>query len=499
MYIGKRKPHKKTRKNKKTQRHKKTLKGGKVLASGGFGCIFRPALKCQKEEMRSTNGVSKLMKKKYAVKEYNEIVKYLPELEKIPNYKNYFLIDGFSICDPQPLSSEDLQNFNKKCKALTKHGYTMKNVNKNLNKLNVISMPYGGINVDKFIKSTNLDYKKMHSLNQSLKMLLTNGIIPMNKKGIYHGDIKDSNVLVQEEDEETLFTRLIDWGLSTKIDSATEKKVPRILLNRPFQFNVPFSNILFNDVFTKMYDEFLKNNPNPDYIVIRSFVINYTVAWIDERGPGHLKTLNSIFREMFENTLTNIDAKFKEDIIEYEYTFYFIFEYLTQILFKFTRNNKFDSMDYFSTVFLKNIDVWGFVIIYVSIFEYLYDNYKKLNEVELDIIKTIKNMIFLLFKSSTEPIDIDSLEPMIDKLDELFLKASKQKTIVRSIKSVSSASSASNSSKKSSSKTKSKSKSKSKTKSKTATVTVTRKNTLNRGGGSVIKYYDDLKNGSSSE
>ena len=499
MYIGKRKPHKKTRKNKKTQRHKKTLKGGKVLASGGFGCIFRPALKCQKEEMRSTNGVSKLMKKKYAVKEYNEIVKYLPELEKIPNYKNYFLIDGFSICDPQPLSSEDLQNFNKKCKALTKHGYTMKNVNKNLNKLNVISMPYGGINVDKFIKSTNLDYKKMHSLNQSLKMLLTNGIIPMNKKGIYHGDIKDSNVLVQEEDEETLFTRLIDWGLSTKIDSATEKKVPRILLNRPFQFNVPFSNILFNDVFTKMYDEFLKNNPNPDYIVIRSFVINYTVAWIDERGPGHLKTLNSIFREMFENTLTNIDAKFKEDIIEYEYTFYFIFEYLTQILFKFTRNNKFDSMDYFSTVFLKNIDVWGFVIIYVSIFEYLYDNYKKLNEVELDIIKTIKNMIFLLFKSSTEPIDIDSLEPMIDKLDELFLKASKQKTIVRSIKSVSSASSASNSSKKSSSKTKSKTKSKSKTIRKTATVTVTRKNTLNRGGGSVIKYYDDLKNGSSSE
>ena len=487
MYIGKRIPHK------KTQRHKKTIKGGKVLASGGFGCIFRPALKCQKEETGSANGVSKLMKKKYAVKEYNEIVKYLPELEKIPNYQNYFLIDGFSICDPQPLNSEDLQNFNKKCKALTKHGYTMKNVNKNLKKLNVLSMPYGGINVDKFIESINLEYTKMHSLNQSLKMLLKNGIIPMNQKGIYHCDIKDSNVLVQEK-EDTLFTRLIDWGLSTKIDSATEKKVPRILLNRPFQFNVPFSNILFNNVFTKMYDDFLKENPNPDYIVIRSFVINYTVAWIDERGPGHLKTLNSIFREMFENTLTNIDAKFKEDIIEYEYTFYFIFEYLTQILFKFTRNNKFDSMDYFSTVFLKNIDVWGFVIIYVSIFEYLYDNYKKLNEVELDIIKTIKNMIFLLFKSSTEPIDTDSLEPMIDKLDELFLKASKQKTFVRSMKS---ASSASKSSSKSKTIRKTKTATKTKTIKKTAT-TVTRKTTLNRGGGSVIKYYDDLKNGSSN-
>jgi hypothetical protein len=46
------------------------------------------------------------MKKKYAVKEYDEIKKYLPLLEKIPNYQNYFLVNDVSICDPDDLDDE---------------------------------------------------------------------------------------------------------------------------------------------------------------------------------------------------------------------------------------------------------------------------------------------------------------------------------------------------------------------------------------------------------
>jgi hypothetical protein len=45
--------------------------GGKPLASGGFGCVFKPALKCKdkNKERKLTNQVSKLMLKKYAKKE----------------------------------------------------------------------------------------------------------------------------------------------------------------------------------------------------------------------------------------------------------------------------------------------------------------------------------------------------------------------------------------------------------------------------------------------
>ena len=60
-------------KNKSTRRkvkhHKnKSRKGGNVIGSGGFGCVFRPALKCSKKKQRKTNMVSKLMTRKHAKK-----------------------------------------------------------------------------------------------------------------------------------------------------------------------------------------------------------------------------------------------------------------------------------------------------------------------------------------------------------------------------------------------------------------------------------------------
>lgn len=438
---------------------KKTMKkGGKVLASGGFGCIFKPALRCKTSKTRNKDGVSKLMKKKYVMKEYGEILKYLPELKSIPNYQNYFLVEGFSTCDPDPLDEEDKDNFDQKCRALTKNGYTRENVNKRLGELKIISMPYGGIDVGDYVDSVGFNYEKLHALNESLQMLLKNGILPMNKKGIYHCDIKDSNVLVQTDDKK-VSTRLIDWGLSTLF--TTEKTIPGSLLNRPFQFNVLFSNILFNNLFTKMYNDFLKKNPNPDYITIRSFVINFTIAWVDERGPGHLRNLNGIFKDIFGDTLKNVEEKFKEDIIEYNYTFYFIFEYLSQILFKFTNGNTFDQMKYFTEVFLKNIDVWGFVMIYIPIFEYLHKNYKRLNPIELDMFRTIKSMMLLVMGSSAEPIDIDNLEDMLKKLGTLFEKAKREKINFGRLKRPSSSSSSSK--------------------------------TRKQQGGSVIKYYHEKK------
>lgn len=452
----------KSRKNKKTK--KRVITGGKVLASGGFGCIFQPALKCKGKTSRRDNNVSKLMKKKYALKEYAEVIKYLPQLKKIPNYQMYFLVDGFYLCDPETLDGEDLENFNKKCGALTKHGFSRDNVDKNLGKLKILSMPYGGVDVEEFVEKSTLNYKEMLLLNKSLHMLLKNGILPMNKEGIYHSDIKDSNVLVSETGE----TRLIDWGLSTSFNPSTDKEVPTILSNRPFQFNVPFSNVLFNRIFSKMYDEFLKKTPNPDFISIRAFVINYTVAWVDERGPGHLRTLNGIFRDMFENTLTNIEQKFKDDIIEYSYTFYFIFEYLSKILFKFTRNGKFDVMEYFTKVFIKNIDIWGFVMIYMPIFEYLYKNYKKLNDTEMEILLKIKSMILLIFDSGAEPININEIEIILKKLDQLFEEAGKTANFTR-LKKPSSA------------------------KSYSDKAYSSKKLTVKRGG-SIIKYYHELKN-----
>ena len=405
-----------------------TFKGGKVIASGGFGCVFKPAIKC-KGQKRNEKDVTKLMKIKYAKSEYKGIQKYKEMLDRIPNYSDYFLVDGFSLCEPDKLDEEDLRKFDKKCSALKKMKITSSNVNSNLDKLRSLNMPYGGIDVGDYIETTRMDYKKLSKMNISLIELLKNGILPMNENGIYHCDIKDSNILVQESPlrEGEVKTRLIDWGLSTEFKE--RNSIPKPLTKRPLQFNVPFSVVIFNDTFTKMHGEFLKKHKSPTYFETREFVINYVVTWINDRGPGHLKSLNNIFKAFFERGLINIEKQFKEDLIEFEYTFYFIFEYISYVIFKFTRGGKFDKMEYFSQVFLKNLDIWGFTMTYLPILEYLENYYDDLCECELEIIDKIKNAVLYVIECSYIPIDVDKLANKLEELNPLFLKAERNSTV----------------------------------------------------------------------
>ena len=130
---------------------KREMFGGSVIASGGFGCIFKPSIKCS-NTFSKDDSISKLMLKKYAKHEYNEIQKYKKLLRSIPNYADYFLVEGFSLCKPQELDKQDLTDFNEKCSALTKKNYSESTVNKQIDDLMSLNMPYGGIDIDEFIE-----------------------------------------------------------------------------------------------------------------------------------------------------------------------------------------------------------------------------------------------------------------------------------------------------------------------------------------------------------
>ena len=60
-----------------------TQNGGKVIASGGFGCIFKPALKCENDANNTetyNNKITKLMTIKNANEEYKQIQTFTPFL-----------------------------------------------------------------------------------------------------------------------------------------------------------------------------------------------------------------------------------------------------------------------------------------------------------------------------------------------------------------------------------------------------------------------------------
>ena len=251
--------------------------GGKVIASGGFGCVFKPALLCNGQTTREKNKITKLMLKKYAVDEYEDVIKYEDIIKKIPNYKKYFLIEGFHICEPEFLNEEDLQQFKEKCSALPKKDIDKDNINKSLDKLLAINMPDGGYPIDDFVMN-NGSYSVLIKVNNSLMDLLLNGIIEMNKLHIYHCDIKDSNILVDNDlKNDTLYTKLIDLGLSTDYNPEKDMVLPKTWKNRPFQFNTPFSIIIFSEKFTEKYSKFLIEEKNGEIKEedLRNFIKNF--------------------------------------------------------------------------------------------------------------------------------------------------------------------------------------------------------------------------------
>jgi len=410
--------------NVKTINSNKNINGGKVFASGGFGCAFLPALKCEGSKKRETTKISKLMTEKYAISEYEEIIKIKDMLKHIPNFYNYFLLNNINICRPSKITTTDLKNFNKKCNALPKANITKKNINKSLDKLLLLNIPNGGIPVDDYIYE-NGSLQKMADVNFSLISLLNNGIILMNKSNVYHCDIKDSNILLKEENGQ-LKARLIDWGLSTEYKPFKDEPFPKTWRNRPFQYNVPFSVIIFSDYFVQKYTEYIKNGGQTDVDSLRPFVIDYIHFWIKERGAGHYKLMNEIMYILFSRELTSVvDKETKDHLIEIDFTLVYITNYIVEVLRHFTKFRKDGSLnlrDYLDNVFIQIVDIWGFIITYFPMLELFYDNYDKLSDSQIKIYELLKSLfIVYLYSPRIEPINITDLNSDLNKLNE-YLK-----------------------------------------------------------------------------
>jgi len=432
--------------------------GGKVLASGGFGCVFTPALKCIGNNTRDKNKISKLMTNKHAKEEYDELLYVNGKLNVIPNYKNYFLIDDFTLCKPSKLTKDDLKNY-RECGALEKEGITKKNINDELDRLLAINMPYGGITVEDFIIS-NKYHAKLIELNNKLLELLKNGILEMNKKHIYHSDIKASNILILMHDgydkrngndvvynvdnADNMKVRLIDWSLTVEYIPFKNNKFPNNWKNRPLQFNVPFSIILFTDLFVDSYSNFLDENGASSAKkkeLLFGFVKNYLYLWMKERGQGHYKYINKIMYMLFKydviqtneyaNNKTLKDNNNLKKFIETNYTLPCIINYLVAILINFTKFKQDGSLNmryYLDNIFIHIIDVWGFIISYLPLYELLFENYHNLTETQLLLFTKLK-YIFLkyLYEPHIELITLTNLENDLKEINNLIKQANKQK------------------------------------------------------------------------
>ena len=382
------------------------MKGGKPIAEGGYGCVFRPALKCSNEDKRS-DGVSKLMPTQKAMDEFMEIKSLRKKLKNIPNYKSKYMIP-LSLCQPDKLTSEDMTSFTTKCENLSQYG---KDPNKKIDKYRIINLPDGGKDIqsytDKDIK-TNSDLLELHV---KLISFLKNTIIPMNVVNVFHTDVKDNNVMVNSNKQ----LILIDWGLAGSIND--KSKIPSFLSNRPLQFNIPFGIVFFNDKSIMGIHKFIQQNPQYSFDELKTFMKAFYRDTIKVHlGVGHEGFLTNIFNQyIFEFTRKD----FKEAL----------FEYLATAVKTFTKNKTFDIKSYLFDVYLKNVDIWGFITIY---FTFLMKRTK--GAFSPEFYKGLKNLLIdYLLGYPDKPIPVYSLIKDLENLNDL-IKPSTKKTATIFIK-----------------------------------------------------------------
>jgi serine/threonine protein kinase len=418
----------------KTRKNYKNNKGGKVIASGGFGCVFNPALKCEGAKNREKNKISKLMTERYARQEYEEISKIKDKLDTIPKYNDYFLLYDMTLCKPSKLTATDLVSYAKKCTALPKNNIDKENINSKLDELMSLNMPNGGLPVDDYLYD-NGSYEKLYKVHNKLVKLLKNGIIPMNNKNIYHSDIKDSNILIDDTNSD-LKARLIDWGLAVEYSPSETLQFPRNWRNRPFQFNVPFSVIIFSDSFYEKYSEYLKKGGKTNESSLRPFVIDYINFWMKERGAGHYKFINQIIYMLYNHNFSSISEKNKPAYIEAEITMPLIIDYIVEVLVHYTKfksDGTLNLREYLIKVFIKIIDIWGFINVYYPYLEIMSKNYFNLKANELKVFQKLEFIFnYYLYSPRSKPIDMNDLFDDLKNLGNLLYDLTDGKTTLTS-------------------------------------------------------------------
>jgi serine/threonine protein kinase len=372
------------------------LYGGNVIGSGGFGCVFAPPLRCASSSGASTprpNTISKLMIRKNALEEYGIIKDIRRQIVKIPNHERYFLLDNINMCRPAQLSDIELAQYSRKCHMLEKHGVTAKNMNENLNSLMLINMPRGGVTMEKYIEtnaeSINHDFV---IINDNLIKLYLNGIMKMNRLGIYHCDIKGSNLLIDDK----LVPRLIDWGLSNHGDTRDLESWRHYSV----QFNTPFTSVLFGAHFEKWLaggegvlagGEGVLAGGGEGQSNLASFVTGYM---------GKQRHMSVITNIMFMLFMEDIPAAVKstraqKDWIYDNVTVPMITNYLKHVIEHFDiivggKINYVGLKRYLDVVYIHLVDTWGFVMIYLGELEILYQNVGNLTGAEMRLYNAIR-------------------------------------------------------------------------------------------------------------
>jgi serine/threonine protein kinase len=251
--------------------------------------------------------------------------------------------------------------------------------------------------------------------------LLKNGIRPMNKRGVIHNDLKDRNVMVDAE----LNVRIIDWGLAGVVK---DNKIPTEIMNRPLQFNTPFSSMMLSEEFKLNYDVFLNRVKEGNMLFNRTNVRNYVInEYLIKlaRYYGYYDDNVVLFKMIFSPGISDetfLSEVKRDNLIEYGYYLYYLSNYITDILMKYTSSSlQFDVNKYFMDVYLYNSDVFGMMTVYYNYFELDSENIELDEDTRKIYLNRIRSLLVEnIYSNGGEKININKLIKAIVELNNVI-------------------------------------------------------------------------------
>ena len=331
-------------------------KGGEFVQKGAYGCVFRPPLKCLnlssgifrrrfKVDLNAKfkeGYVSKLMTDDNFNNELYEVIAISNALKLHGAdiaWQNKYLVlplyeDGCVIDIKNKDNIKDIDDSNRphpdSKKQRANCNFTVEDIKKKVKDYRVLNQVDGGVDLKKYLKHKgSMDDATFHIFNTLLIDLVVYGISKLNNYGIYHFDIKTTNIVYNEAEGQM---RLIDWGFARYINKKhinTPKEFNAVLqkLQAPgiLYYGSSFGNALISHDFNEIQEE-------KDWTELEAFDTHNLLPLDSYDKKGRIKKV------LIQN--------YKAIVAQ-------------------------NQLDYFKTVYLPNNDLFSVILMYREIYDYI--------------------------------------------------------------------------------------------------------------------------------
>lgn len=182
------------------------------IASGTYGCVFKPHLKCKNRKVY-TNTVGKVFEKESAFNDETDIQYIIQKID--PEYKFTLPLIGTCTTDKKFRESNSIQE----CPLI--------NTSKHLEYKQMI-IPYAGISLENIFMRRQASPRAFKTIFKVMQPLFE-GVLKLEKHGIIHQDIKPDNIMSHKR---KLF--LIDFGIMTKSNKVYIKNNGMLAADYPY-------------------------------------------------------------------------------------------------------------------------------------------------------------------------------------------------------------------------------------------------------------------------